>query len=1130
MSEETKNVTLYQQKDQEGNPVAPLVPERGIYDENGVRLDDKLKIVNLKRVDDAIASGVDTLKKEGDTQVAEVQKQLPTLKHQIGLDKYMKFNNSTNYKVGDVVLREDHLYKYKVDHKPGAWNYQEVYEVSMEQDLEEKIKEVDRNKFDKEDVVQESGKAENKVMSQKVVSDKLTSLSDKVCDFDCGECKNLTEAIIKVPQLEQKGGLRIRFTNNGKVISYNLISSSWSTNIVDWKKVEIDVISGVGIWRDGNNNPIINDANSAEIGKVYYLNKIGYVANMPDGTSSQGILVTMAWSNSAKFGIMQLVVDPIKNQLHWRNNWGKWGSWNSVETTIATYIAKCITANSTYITATNHPFTNADDVPSNSVYSIVASNVVSNLPLNGQGILFTLNGATNYKTTILQLCMNPNGKVFYRSKWGESSYSSWNPINKKSRIITVGRNKNKDYTKITDAINEGLKYKDSILILDSIEFDLISELGEDYFNQNFNGSVNSRGIELYNNIHIIGTGNSVITCNYKGDNESTLRYFSPFNINGSVTLENLQINCRRTRYCVHDEIGNRTDAYTVKYINCSMYIDNRENTIFNSMVCVGGGLGKEGYIIMENCTFECELTVPELIPYGVVSYHNDGYSDTAKSLLIIKNNYFATTFRLSWHGPSKYKTKCIFTGNISKLEHVERAESSSSTIVNTEVHAWNNSIIGDMNLHELNKKIFDLDSKQLDIVSGNLLDKSKLTMNKFIKDKTGSLSDSDEFAVSDYIEVKEGTPIYFSNVGGNQYVLMYDVDKNIIGNTNTNAINGKILTCKYVRFNIVLAYLNNIFVSYNNTDNTYNLPFGKNKIKKENIIGIKSNIDITLGDTYTTLKDIIDYANSIADDDTVVNILIPAGTYNAFDGIDLTSANSNFIGLIINSNVNLIGMGTPYDTIITASLPVDISAYSFNRGNVSTLNMWRNNSIKNLTVVGENMRYAVRNDKVSDNYIEYATETFENCIFIGKQTDESVNIDSSFGSGMCKNADIKFDRCKFIIDSVSAESSGVTFATNFHNVKDELSSIKWTFNNCKFVSGYKGFAMLLTNYSGVKNASLVFNGCKFDKRIVLQSQTGSTNSDYKFFGSNNIFSDNRVFYCNGVILTDEDKEMLLIID
>lgn len=172
MSEETKNVTLYQQTDQGDNPVAPLVPERGIYDGDGMRLDDKLKSVNLKKVSDAITAGVNTIQKEGDAQVAEIQNQLPTLKHQIGLDRYEEFNSSTTYNVGDVVLNEGHLYKYNVAHEPGAWNPQEVYEVSMEQDMDER-------KFNKIDITQESGDAEDKVMSQKAVSTKLSDLPSR---------------------------------------------------------------------------------------------------------------------------------------------------------------------------------------------------------------------------------------------------------------------------------------------------------------------------------------------------------------------------------------------------------------------------------------------------------------------------------------------------------------------------------------------------------------------------------------------------------------------------------------------------------------------------------------------------------------------------------------------------------------------------------------------------------------------------------------------------------------------------------------------------------------------------------------------------------------------------------------
>ena len=146
MSEGTKNVTLYQQIDQGGNPVTPLVPECAVYDENGTRLGDKLKGINLKVVSDTISDGIKAIKKEGSDQVSEVQQQLPTLKHQIGLDKYNEFNSSTNYIVGDVVMKDDHIYRYKVAHMAGAWNPQEVEEVDIQDivrdPLDQKIKEI----------------------------------------------------------------------------------------------------------------------------------------------------------------------------------------------------------------------------------------------------------------------------------------------------------------------------------------------------------------------------------------------------------------------------------------------------------------------------------------------------------------------------------------------------------------------------------------------------------------------------------------------------------------------------------------------------------------------------------------------------------------------------------------------------------------------------------------------------------------------------------------------------------------------------------------------------------------------------------------------------------------------------
>lgn len=92
-------------------------------------------------------------------------------------------------------------------------------------------------KFDKESILQESGDAEDKVMSQKAVSDKLSDLSNV---YDCslgGTVKSATlfDAINNVPIQYKKGGLHISYLDeNGNRLFYTLNSSLWSGDISKW--------------------------------------------------------------------------------------------------------------------------------------------------------------------------------------------------------------------------------------------------------------------------------------------------------------------------------------------------------------------------------------------------------------------------------------------------------------------------------------------------------------------------------------------------------------------------------------------------------------------------------------------------------------------------------------------------------------------------------------------------------------------------------------------------------------------------------------------------------------------------------------------------------------------------------
>ena len=66
-------------------------------------------------------------------------------------------------------------------------------------------------------------------------NERLDNILKKVSKFDCGECTDLSDAISKVPQAEQKGGMTIRFIKDNKYVSYTLSTSSWSDNPNVWE-------------------------------------------------------------------------------------------------------------------------------------------------------------------------------------------------------------------------------------------------------------------------------------------------------------------------------------------------------------------------------------------------------------------------------------------------------------------------------------------------------------------------------------------------------------------------------------------------------------------------------------------------------------------------------------------------------------------------------------------------------------------------------------------------------------------------------------------------------------------------------------------------------------------------------
>ena len=262
-----------------------------------------------------------------------------------------------------------------------------------------------------------------------------------------------------------------------------------------------------------------------------------------------------------------------------------------------------------------------------------------------------------------------------------------------NNVFYVGSNRS--ITSLKEGIETASEILNATLYVDPGTYDLIDEFGSSYF-ENFTASQSNVGLVLKNNIHVIFSPQAKVVCHYQGNNENVQKRFSPFNaghFEGSkgYIIENLNLECSNTRYAIHDEHGNDSTFYKNHYINCNIDFDNSLNTVWGASQCIGGGLGRNGEVIIENCIFYSHRTT--FIVSTAVSYHNSGAAN-AKSKVIVKDCYFKenNTMRFSYYGESTEITDVMICNNSLGSAIDTRAETEDSLINNMNVIQFNNEI------------------------------------------------------------------------------------------------------------------------------------------------------------------------------------------------------------------------------------------------------------------------------------------------------------------------------------------------------------------------------------------------------------------------------------------------------
>lgn len=257
-----------------------------------------------------------------------------------------------------------------------------------------------------------------------------------------------------------------------------------------------------------------------------------------------------------------------------------------------------------------------------------------------------------------------------------------NAINQHSnRVFKCGSGE--EYTKLKDVIEEAVKYKNSYVYVKPETFDLATEFGQEYLD-NYDGR--EFGIHLYNDIHLIFDSGAKVIFDYKGNNAKVHEFFAPFNAKydgGGFELVNAWVESTNCRYSVHDEHAGDDVPYRNIYRHC-VFIHDSSQTSWGAHQAIGGGLGKHGDIVVEDCYGKSVGTSQ------IFSWHNAVKTESCKSNIVVKGCYLEGYMDFCLQGTYTDVTN-IFVSNCS-LTKKPLVVGDSNSVVNMKIYEWNNEI------------------------------------------------------------------------------------------------------------------------------------------------------------------------------------------------------------------------------------------------------------------------------------------------------------------------------------------------------------------------------------------------------------------------------------------------------
>lgn len=244
---------------------------------------------------------------------------------------------------------------------------------------------------------------------------------------------------------------------------------------------------------------------------------------------------------------------------------------------------------------------------------------------------------------------------------------------------------------------------------------------------------------------------------------------------------------------------------------------------------------------------------------------------------------------------------------------------------------------------------------------------------------------------------------------------------------------------------------------------------------------------------FTTIKECID---SITDssENNKYQVYVYSGTYDMveeFGGLQwvksVVTTNKERQGLALPDFVDLIGIGNVH---IKCEVEDENATKAFTTC-VSTINIWKNNKLKNIKFTAKNTRYTCHDE--TNNKFNYLNRKIENCQFIHYGNKEGLwSSDKAYAGGTGSGGNYEFINCIF----EAKKDSPFTF----HNNENQEGNT-FVLDGCKFISNKHPYCIGFGYYkiNNKNNINRVFiKNSNLDNFIWVHPEVSSVESTNVF--------------------------------